>query len=63
MICCICKNEIKEGYGNNPYGVLYENGQPVPWRPEDVCCNDCNLRYVIPGRIFMKLNDSKYSQI
>lgn len=44
-ICCICGKEY-EGYGNNPY--------PVGWdvfSEEDRCCNECNMKYVIPARI------------
>ena len=44
-ICCICGKEYK-GYGNNPY--------PVGWdvfSEEDRCCNECNMKYVIPARI------------
>lgn len=40
-ICCICKEEF-EGWGNNP--------QPV--KSEGVCCNSCNMQYVITARVF-----------
>ena len=38
--CCICGEEF-EGYGNNPY----------PIRDEGVCCDACNLKFVIPARL------------
>ena len=46
MNCCsICKEDF-EGYGNN--------AQPVN---DGVCCNDCNMMYVIKRRIFdMQMN-------
>lgn len=45
--CCICGCTI-EGYGNNPDGAPnYE------YKPElqQLCCDACNLKYVIPGRM------------
>lgn len=40
--CCICGEPI-EGYGNNPEPFMnIENG---------VCCQSCNLKFVIPARI------------
>ena len=42
--CCICGKVVNE-FGNNPY----------PYKKEGICCNSCNLIYVIPSRIkFMK---------
>lgn len=38
--CCICGG-IFEGFGNNP----------SPYKNEGRCCDDCNLRFVIPCRI------------
>lgn len=40
IICCICKNPFI-GYGNNAEPVV-TNG---------ICCNECNLKYVIPERL------------
>ena len=37
--CCICHKPIV-GYGNNPWP--YEGKK---------CCDECNLKYVIPKRI------------
>lgn len=50
MKCCICKKEI-EGYAHNPDGAIDMNGNAISWRPEDMCCEDCNTTYVLPGRI------------
>ena len=38
--CVFCKLEIK-GYGNNP----------SPIRERGRCCDDCNLKMVIPIRL------------
>ena len=38
-ICCICGKRFK-GYGNNP----------DPVKDEGVCCDECNLKVVIPTR-------------
>jgi hypothetical protein len=42
MDCIICKKEIK-GYVNNPAPV-YKSGR---------CCDECNIRVVIPTRLGM----------
>ena len=42
-ICCICHREFT-GWGNNP----------DPYKPEDgndLCCDECNINFVIPARI------------
>ena len=56
FICCICGAKCK-GYGNNPDGAMWrEHGtnELVEFQggPEDRCCDDCNSRYVIPGRLY-----------
>ena len=52
--CCICGKEITN-WGNNPYGVIRINEkgkiENVEFKDEDVCCDECNMRYVIPGRL------------
>lgn len=48
--CCICGKEIK-GWGNNPWGVLDQNGNPIEFSAKDECCDECNKKYVIPGRL------------
>ena len=54
-ICCICGNHC-QGYGNNPAGAMMRDDEgnvvELSFQPEDECCNDCNTRYVIPGRIY-----------
>lgn len=40
-ICCICGKKFTE-WGNNP--------RPV--KDEGTCCDDCNMRYVLPARVF-----------
>lgn len=42
MKCCICGKEF-EGYGNNPW--------PINNDPEERCCDECNMKVVIPERI------------
>ena len=37
--CCICGKRFK-GYGNNP----------DPIKKEGHCCDDCNVKVVIPAR-------------
>lgn len=44
-VCCICGKEF-EGWGNNPW--------PIGWdvySEEDRCCDECNIKRVIPARI------------
>lgn len=47
MKCCICGKEIPEEFGNNPW----------PVKDEGECCDDCNLKYVIPARIEMSTQE------
>ena len=53
--CCICHG-LFTGFGNNPDGAMWkdENGKIVDpkFKMTDRCCNDCDGRYVIPGRIY-----------
>ncbi len=50
-VCCICGKEI-DGWGNDPWGALDEKGNQVQFKEDDVCCDECNLQYVIPGRYY-----------
>lgn len=54
-VCIICGKEI-EGWGNNPDGAVWrdEEGNIVElaYEPDDRCCDECNSKYVIPGRIY-----------
>ena len=52
MTCCICKKEF-HGFSNNPHGALNENYEPIKWKPTAVCCDACNKKYVIPGRLYI----------
>lgn len=64
MICCICKKEF-HGFKNNPWGAAWKtkDGEVElleDFAPTDVCCDECNRQYVLPGRLYrMKLNESK----
>lgn len=54
-ICCICGRPF-EGWGNNPDGAVWKNEDgkiELGEFPEDArCCDECDSRYVIPGRIY-----------
>lgn len=52
MKCCICGKEIK-GYGNDPWGALDENNEMTVFDNNDRCCDECNTKYVIPGRLYL----------
>lgn len=41
MKCCICGKEI-EGHGNNPFPIAGKT-----------CCDECNVKVVLPYRIFL----------
>lgn len=65
LICCICgKPIVKEGcpdyFGNNPFGAMWkdESGNIVDpeFKDADRCCDDCDQRFVIPGRIYKLYN-------
>lgn len=53
--CCIC-HRFFTGFGNNPDGAMWktESGEIVDpeFKADDRCCNDCDGRYVIPGRMY-----------
>ncbi len=59
MKCCICGKEI-QGYGNNPYGALDDKGNLIKWKPEDECCDDCNMNHVVFGRLLLLNKNTKY---
>ena len=51
--CCICGKELPEGsWGNNPQGAVDENKKLIQWSETDRCCDECNHKYVLPGRMF-----------
>lgn len=41
FVCCLCGKTVK-GWGNNPYPLKKELEE---------CCDDCNMKYVVPARI------------
>lgn len=52
MKCCICGKEIK-GFGNNPIGAVNKKGEYIDYKePNDRCCNECNAKYVLVGRMY-----------
>ncbi len=54
-ICCICKSEFADGYGNNPHPVKEDiKGNKINYMlysSTERCCDLCNTNYVIPARI------------
>lgn len=40
--CSLCGKKFK-GYGNNP--------EPLATN-EERCCDDCNIKYVVPARLY-----------
>lgn len=55
FVCCICGGTFI-GFGNNPDGAMWKNekGEIVEpsFKENDRCCNDCDNKYVIPGRMY-----------
>jgi len=53
-ICCICKSEFPDGYGNNPHPVKEDiKGNKINYMlysSTERCCDLCNTNYVIPAR-------------
>lgn len=46
-ICCICKKECENEWGNNPYPIVKDE--------KARCCNKCNETKVVPARIILSL--------
>jgi len=67
LICCICKKPIKkEGlenyFGNNPRGALIPTSDGLiepEFKDDDRCCDECDIKFVIPGRIYTLYNKKK----
>ena len=58
---CIC-GQVFEGFGNNPDGAVWRDGDKIvmPEFDEDErCCNDCNSLFVIPGRLYRLRQSNK----
>ena len=56
-ICAICGRPLfSETECNNPQGAVWKTPDGEIEMPEfeadEVCCNDCNSMYVIPGRLY-----------
>lgn len=55
MKCCICGAEMN-GCGNNPNGAAWRGSDgnivEAEFDHESRCCDYCDQRYVIPGRIY-----------
>ena len=39
--CCLCGKDILQPYGNNPEPVKHEG----------LCCDECNIKIVVPARL------------
>lgn len=50
--CCICGKEFT-GWGNNPWGALDQNNEPIQFKDDDVCCDECDNTYVLSGRLYL----------
>ena len=63
MKCCICGVEIN-GYGNNPDGAVWKdtdgNIVEAEFDAGCRCCDECNTRFVIPGRIYRMNKEHKH---
>ena len=50
--CCICGKVFRPGeWGNNP--------EPVKPYSSGTCCDECNMKYVIPGRMYRLRHGTK----
>ena len=49
--CCIC-GAIIEGWGNNPWGALNAKNETIQWDNDARCCDLCDSRYIITGRLY-----------
>lgn len=64
MKCCICGKEMPNFMcSNNPDGAAWKkDGEIITpvFGLEDRCCDECNKKFVIPGRLYRaKLSESK----
>lgn len=54
--CCICHGPLDDKWGNSPDDAVWKNPDGTiefpEFGPEDRCCNSCNGKYVIPGRLY-----------
>lgn len=68
LYCCICGQLItKEGcpdyFGNNPDGAMYYDlfGRfcTPTFKEDDRCCDECDEKFVIPGRLYRLIKEAK----
>ena len=61
-VCCICGKHC-EGFGNNPFGAMCKDEEgnivELSFTVEEECCDECNTRYVILGRIYKLTHKGK----
>jgi hypothetical protein len=60
MKCSICESEI-EVQLNNDGEVLSGGGNNAEPVNEGRCCNDCNMKVVVPARMSLMFNQNKES--
>ena len=51
FICGIC-GKVSKGYGNNPFPLMYAKK----------CCDECNIRVVIPARLNSKKRLAEFAR-
>lgn len=56
MKCCFCEKELL-GIGNSVFPFFRDT---FPTGKEYGCCNDCNIKFVVPVRCLKKYNISDY---
>ena len=59
--CCIC-GQVFEGFGNNPDGAVWRDGDKIvmsEFDEDERCCNDCDNLFVIPGRLYRLRQSNK----
>lgn len=53
MKCCICGREKRDDeVFHNPTGAVDETKKVIQWNESDHCCDECNTKYVLPGRLY-----------
>ena len=54
--CCICGKLINKKESNNPAGAMCKDNEgnvvELTFNETDRCCDDCNVNFVIPGRLY-----------
>ncbi len=53
MKCCICGREKRDDeVFHDPTGAVDETKKVIKWNESDHCCDECNTKYVLPGRLY-----------